>query len=571
MGLTGVTPLPPLFATAYHQCRWNYKDEADVYDVDATFDEQDIPYDVMWLDIEHTDGKKYFTWDPHKFPNPIQMQDSLASRHRMMVTIIDPHLKRDSSWHIHTEATANNYYVKEKDGSKDFEGWCWPGSSSYLDYLNPEVRDYWARQLQTDKYVGSTTNLFHWNDMNEPSVFNGPEVTMQKDLLHFNKTEHRDLHNMYGHLQVMSSFQGFMDRGKGASAAESSRHFTLSRSFFAGTQRYAAIWTGDNMAKWSHLEASVPMLLTCGLAGMTFSGADVGGFFFNPDTELLVRWYQVGAFYPFFRAHAHIETKRREPWLFGEPHTSNIRRAVRMRYKLLPFFYTLFMEAHLSGTPVMRPLWVEYPDDPETFGMDDQFLVGSDILVKPATQIGQTSTELYLPGSEPWYEIQSAATHAGGQRLTLDTPIEKIAVLQRGGSIVPRKERARRASAAMARDPYTLMIALDSSGKASGELYIDDGNSLGYTEGQYIWRTFSWADNKLSSSAKPGLGAGFETDVKVERVVVMGVRAAPKGAKVMDGGAPRELSFDYNPAASMLVVRKPLTAIAKDWVIELSY
>lgn len=173
--VTGTQAMPQEFAVAYHQCRWNYRDEEDVAAVDAGFDEHDIPYDVLWLDIDHADGKRYFTWDRVLFPHPEEMQNKLAAKGRHMVTIVDPHIKRDDSFYLHKEATEKGYYVKDASG-KDFDGWCWPGSSSYPDMLNPEIREWWAEKFSLKEYVGSTPSLYIWNDMNEPSVFNGPEV-----------------------------------------------------------------------------------------------------------------------------------------------------------------------------------------------------------------------------------------------------------------------------------------------------------------------------------------------------------------------------------------------------------
>lgn len=173
--VTGTPAMPQQFAVAYHQCRWNYRDEEDVANVDSGFDEHDIPYDVLWLDIEHTNGKRYFTWDKVLFPNPEEMQNKLLAKGRHMVTIVDPHIKRDESFHLHDEATQKGYYVKDASGN-DFDGWCWPGSSSYPDVLNPAIREWWANKFSLKEYVGSTASLYIWNDMNEPSVFNGPEV-----------------------------------------------------------------------------------------------------------------------------------------------------------------------------------------------------------------------------------------------------------------------------------------------------------------------------------------------------------------------------------------------------------
>jgi len=311
---TGYPSLPPLFSLGYHQCRWNYKDQKDVAQVDAKFEELDFPYDVIWLDIEHTDDKRYFTWNSQLFPNPAQMQQEIAAHGRRMVTIVDPHVKRDTNYYIHKTATELGYYVKNKNG-QDFDGWCWPGSSSYLDFTDSKVRSWWSDQFSLSNYKGSTLDLFTWNDMNEPSVFNGPEVSMHKDSKNIAGVEHREWHNLYGIYMHRATAEGLVRRSPG----QNERPFVLSRSFFAGTQKTGAIWTGDNKASWDHLQAAAPMLLSLSIGGISFCGADVGGFFGNPDPELLIRWYQAGSFQPFFRAHAHIETKRREPWVFGIP------------------------------------------------------------------------------------------------------------------------------------------------------------------------------------------------------------------------------------------------------------
>ena len=228
--LTGRVSLPPMFSLGYHQCRWNYRDEDDVYQVHGKFEELDYPYDVLWLDIEHTDGKRYFTWDHNQFPNPTTMQEKLQSQGRKMVTIIDPHIKRDGNYYIHKEATEKGLYIKDNSGKKDYDGWCWPGSSSYLDFTNENVRSWWADQFAYNRYIGSTSSLYTWNDMNEPSVFNGPEVSMQKDLRNLDGIEHREWHNLYGILFQRATAEGLIKRNEG----ENVRPFVLSRSFFAG-------------------------------------------------------------------------------------------------------------------------------------------------------------------------------------------------------------------------------------------------------------------------------------------------------------------------------------------------
>ncbi|XP_075478258.1 putative glucan 1,3-alpha-glucosidase [Primulina tabacum] len=571
-GVTGTPALPQLFAIAYHQCRWNYRDEEDVYNVDSKFDEHDIPYDVLWLDIEHTDGKRYFTWDKALFPNPDEMQKKLAAKGRHMVTIVDPHIKRDESYYIHKEASQKGYYVKDATG-KDFDGWCWSGSSSYLDMLSPEIRSWWAGKFSFDSYVGSTPSLHIWNDMNEPSVFNGPEVSMPRDALHYGDVEHRELHNAYGYYFHMATSDGLVKRVEGKE-----RPFVLSRAFFPGSQRYGAVWTGDNTAEWEHLRVSVPMILTLGLTGISFSGADVGGFFGNPDTELLVRWYQLGAYYPFFRAHAHHDTKRREPWLFGERNTELMKEAVHVRYMLLPYFYTLFREANTIGIPVARPLWMEFPSDENTFGNDESFMVGNALLVQGIYTKGAKHVPVYLPGDQSWFDMKTGAAYKGGATHKLEALEDSIPAFQRAGTIIPRKDRFRRSSTQMENDPYTLVIALNSSKAAAGDLYVDNGKSFEFQQGAYIHRRFTFLNGKLMSSNLAPLGAGsnkFASECTVERIILLGLSHQPKTALIEP--ANQKVDIEWGPlllrggqSSSVLTIRKPNIRIADDWTIKIS-
>ncbi|XP_065662166.1 neutral alpha-glucosidase AB isoform X2 [Hydra vulgaris] len=562
--LTGTPTLPPMFALGYHQCRWNYNDEEDVKNVDAKFDEHDIPYDVIWLDIEHTDNKKYMTWDALKFPNSKAMIDSIASKGRKMVTIIDPHMKRDSSYHVHNEATVKQFYVKKNDGS-DYDGWCWSGSSSWIDYLNPEARRWWASLFQLDVYQGSTFNLFTWNDMNEPSVFNGPEITMHKDLVHYGNWEHRDVHNLYGMLFHMSSFEGHLVRSSGKE-----RPFILSRAFFAGSQRYGAVWTGDNAAQWSHLKASIPMLLSMNVAGLPFVGADIGGFFGNPDGELCVRWWQAAAFTPFFRGHAHIDTRRREPWLFGEENTKLIRAAIRKRYRILPYIYTVMHESYVSGKAVMRPLWMEFPKDPKTFKLDDQYLFGKDLLVKPVTSSGEDEIIVYFPGGENqiWYDFDTFEPYNGGNNEHILTPMTKVPVFIRGGSIIPLKERVRRASSLMINDPLTLIIALNEKGDAEGEIYLDDGHSLDYKDGKYLLSEISMSSGGIMKWDKKN---NYSTKSWVERIIVLGMKKKPAYCTSMLDNDIKSLTFTYDEIKNVLVIKKPSPYLDKNFSVMIGY
>lgn len=559
--LTGNTPLPPEFSIAYHQCRWNYNDQEDVKQVNAKFDEHDIPMDVMWLDIEHTDGKKYFTWDARKFPDSIGMIENLVAHGRKLVTIVDPHIKKDTGYWVHNDLTSRGLYVKNPDGGGDYEGWCWPGSSYYPDFLNKEARDYMAEQYRLENYKGTTLDCYTWNDMNEPSVFNGPEVTMAKDKKH-GEWEHRVLHNMYGLLYTMATHQGQLIR-----ADSTLRPFLLTRSAFAGSQRFAAIWTGDNTAEWGHLEASVPMCLSLGVAGMGFCGADIGGFFNNPDGELIVRWYQAAAFQPFFRSHAHIDTRRREPWLFSPGEMSIIRKFVRARYSLLPFWYTLFYQAEQSGVPPMRPLWYEFPADENTFGREGSHMVGEALLVSPVLQKGATQVSVYFPGNEIWYDIwTNQGTEVRGE-VNIAAPYDKMPVFQKGGTIIPRRERVRRSSLLMHEDPITLYVALDRAGKARGTLYLDDGKSFEYKSGKSVYLELTFTNGKLESKLLQP--AGLDTKVWLEKVVILGSGAAHGPARVLSKEGESFVETLYEPSVKVLTVRKPGVNLGSPWSIQL--
>uniref|UniRef100_A0A670HYI4 Glucosidase alpha, neutral C n=1 Tax=Podarcis muralis TaxID=64176 RepID=A0A670HYI4_PODMU len=500
--LTGTQALPPLFSLGYHQCRWNYEDEDDVEGVDAGFDMHDIPYDVIWLDIEHTDGKRYFTWNKEKFGNPERMQKQiLMKKKRKLVVILDPHIKVDPLYTIYSQAKERGYFVKDRKG-KDFEGICWPGLSSYLDFTNPEVREWYADQFAFSAYKGSSEILFAWNDMNEPSVFRGVELTMQKDAVHYGKWEHREVHNLYGFYQQMATAEGLIRRSGGLE-----RPFVLTRSFFAGSQKYGAVWTGDNKAKWQYLKISVPMLLTISMAGISFCGADVGGFIGNPEPELLVRWYQAGALQPFFRGHANMNTKRREPWLFGEENTRIIRNAIKERYSLLPYLYALFYRAHKVAEPVMRPVWVEFPKELETFGIEDEYMLG---------KFKGKSTEL------------------------------------------------------MVDVPYELRVALDTKESAVGELYLDDGHSFQYLhEKKFLLRKFTFHKNVFSSRCADENGQ-FHTKCVVEQILILGIKKQPSSvtASIHDG-KDQAVAFTYDAKISVLTLQKLSLNVGIDWVLHI--
>ncbi|XP_046774382.1 neutral alpha-glucosidase C isoform X1 [Gallus gallus] len=541
--LTGTQALPPLFSLGYHQCRWNYEDEQDVKAVDAGFDEHDIPYDVIWLDIEHTDGKRYFTWDKKKFQNPKKMQELLRKKKR--------------------KGKEKGYFVKDRNG-KDFEGICWPGSSYYLDFTNPEVRKWYADQFAFKTYKGSTNILFVWNDMNEPSVFKGAELTMQKDAVHYNNWEHRELHNLYGFYQQMATAEGLIKRSSGKE-----RPFVLTRSFFAGSQKYGAVWTGDNTAEWGYLKISIPMLLTISMAGISFCGADVGGFIGDPEPELLVRWYQAGAYQPFFRGHSNMKSKRREPWLFGEKNTQIIREAIRERYVLLPYLYTLFYRAHTEAEPVMRPLWIEFPEKLETFGVEDEYMLGNALLVYPVTDKEAKAVSVLLPGlEEVWYDFRKFKRMEDRGTLKIPVTLENIPIFQRGGTVIPLKTAAGKSTEWMTNISYELRVALNTEACAVGELYLDDGHSFQYLhKKQFLYRKFTFHKNILSSSCTDESGQ-YRTTCVVERVIFLGLGQRPTFVTACSkGGKEKEVVFTYDTKTAVLILENLALRVDSDWEI----
>ncbi|KAF2646628.1 hypothetical protein P280DRAFT_544956 [Massarina eburnea CBS 473.64] len=584
--LTGFTALPQSFAIAYHQCRWNYVTDEDVKDVDRKFDKHRIPYDVIWLDIEYTQEKKYFSWDPLTFVNPTTMGEHLDKRDRKLVVIIDPHIKNTDNYPVIDELKKKDLAVKNKDNNQ-YEGWCWPGSSMWVDCFNPAAITWWKTLFKYDSFKGTLPNTFIWNDMNEPSVFNGPETTMPKDNIHFGGWEHRDVHNINGMTFHNATYEALIERKKG----EARRPFALTRSFYAGSQRVGAMWTGDNLAEWTHLEASIPMVLNQGISGFPFGGADVGGFFGNPTKELLTRWYQAGIYYPFFRGHAHIDTRRREPYIPGSPYTELIAQALRLRYQLLPAWYTAFHEAHTTGAPIIRPNFWVHPEDERGFAIDDQLYIGSTgLLAKPVTSEGKDSVSIYIADDQPHYDYFDYTVYQGAGHHTVPAPLEKIPLLMQGGNIIPRRDRPRRSSGLMKYDPFTLVVALDKDGSASGTLYLDDGETFDYQQGAFIHRRFGFdgtrniltSTNLDNSSRTAKLDAYLKTmtKVRVEKVIIVGAPKAWKGkteVTVMEEGSKesarkKTVAMEWyagkGKGANWAVVRDPKVGIGRGWKID---
>ena len=423
---------------------------------------------------------------------------------------------------------------------------------------------------------------------------------MQKDCKNLEGVEHRYWHNMYGLYMQRATAEGLTLRDQ---PTQSLRPFVLSRAFWAGSQKYGAIWTGDNSATWGHLKIASPMLLSIGLAGLAFCGSDVGGFFGEPTPELFTRWYQAGSFTPFFRGHAHHDTKRREPWVYGDEHTT-IHRAVSMiRYSLLPYWYTLFFETYQTGIPVMRPMFSEFPNNEVTFGMDDQWMVGSSLLVKPVTDAGVTSISVYFPTStnsvHGWYDfysLEKVNTPVNGGYLSVPAPLSTIPVFIKGGSIIPRKMRLRRSSKLMFYDPYTLIVTPTTQSRelsyAKGYLYVDDETTLAHErQAAYSLREFEYKSSNEKATLTSSKGhielissdngePFYDVTNVVERVVIAGQTSAPTRITITTPGSDSssstpsivsDLEFTYDKTSQLLTIKKPFVIVTHDWVVTILF
>ncbi len=473
--LTGTTPLPRLWALGYQQSRHSYDSWQRVHEVAAAFREKKIPCDVLYLDIEYMDGYRVFTWDPDRFAEFSAGVAKLKEMGFKVVTIIDPGVKKEKGYFVYDEGLANDYYIKDRDGIP-YVNRVWPGEVVYPDFSDAQVRQWWGakHRLLTEQGVAGI-----WNDMNEPASFDGPipdDVTFNNDGA---PATHAEMHNVYGHLMAKATYDGLKKlTGK--------RPFVITRACYGGTQKYSTVWTGDNCSHWEHLRMAVPMLLNLGLSGISFCGTDVGGFSYDCNGELLVRWVQLGVFFPLFRNHSNMYTRDQEPWAFDAETEEICRQYINLRYKFLPYLYDLLWEVEKTGLPLMRPLFLSYQEDEETYELNDQFLVGDCLLVAPVLQQGQRCRAVYLPAGE-WVDYWSGEKHYGPEYVLKKTPLAVCPIYVKAGSILPNYHPQNYVGE---REPLELILDL-YPGAGSYTHYQDDGETFKYREGEYNLYSFT--------------------------------------------------------------------------------
>ena len=461
-GLTGRIAPPPLWALGYHQCRWfDYTQEA-VEGIAARHRAEEIPCDGLWLDIEYMSGYRVFTWDTAKFPDPPGMLARLGEQGFRVVTIIDPGVKHEPGYPVYDEAVERDVLCRTESG-EEYRGEVWPGPTVFPDFVTPEARAWWGERNAAHVRSGLAGI---WNDMNEPATGAIPSGAMRFDR---GRAPHARYHNQYALLMAMATVDGLR------AELPELRPFVLSRAGSAGIQRYAANWLGDNLSTWDHLWQSIPMTTGLGLSGQPFAGADVGGFHGHASAELFLRWMQYGALTPFCRNHSEIGNVDQYAWAFGPLIRDLVRDAIRLRYRLLPYLYAAFLTAAETGAPVQRPLVFGYQYDPVAAELDDQYLLGPDLLVAPVIAAGATARHVYLPAGR-WYDWHTGEPHDGGRFLLVPTPRDRIPLYARGGAVIPMWPDAPPSTAGYHPDVIELHVFVPGAdGTHTSLLQEDDG------------------------------------------------------------------------------------------------
>ena len=481
--LTGRTPLPPLWSLGYQQCRYSYYPDREVLRVAENFSERDLPADTIVLDIHYMDAYKIFTWDKKNFPDPKGLIDQLKKLGFHVVLMCDPGIKIEPGYETYDSGIKEDIFLKYPDGGL-YSGQVWPGWCHFPDFTNPAAREWWATHFK--EYVALGAEGF-WNDMNEIATWGNTLPDLVEFDLEGRKTTMREGRNLFGLMMARSTYEG-------TKKLMNKRPFNLTRSGYAGIQRYAAVWTGDNVAYDAHMLAGVRLVNSMGLSGMAFTGYDIGGFVGNTDEKLFARWISIGAFSPFFRGHTMINTRDSEPWSFGEKVEEIARNYMKLRYRLMPYLYSLFFDAAKTGMPINRSLAFYFPFDEKIYDhqFHNQYLFGPSLLVAPV-ESNNDLLRVYLPEGS-WYDLMTDQLRGGNQQFVEDCPIHLLPVYVKGSSIIPMKERAGRNTNDFG---DTLEIHIYKGDTYNDfTLYEDDGISFEHEHGVFSKRKIAYTPEK---------------------------------------------------------------------------
>lgn len=511
--LTGTAPLPPKWSLGYQQCRYSYYPDKEVLNVARTFREKHIPCDVIYLDIHYMDQYKLFTWNNKEFPDPEAFVRALLDMNFQVVVIIDPGVKVEVGYHAYESGKKKDLFVKYPDGTY-YSGDVWPGTCHFPDFTLEETRQWWGEQFASLVKMGIKG---YWNDMNEPVTW-GKKLP---DLIEFDYdghgATHRKAHNVYGMQMARATAEGIKK------LMPDTRAFVLSRAGYSGSQRYAASWTGDNSASDDHMLLGVRLMLNMGLAGLSFTGVDIGGFVGEANPQLFTRWMQIGAFSPLFRGHTMINSRDSEPWSYGEEAEEISRNFIRLRYRLMPYLYTAFHESSQNGLPVVRSLAFNFWHDSHVFDRrwGHEYLFGPAMLVA-AVNSWMPIQKVYLPEGR-WFNLYNGHQYAGAQIHTIDTPREILPVFVRESAVIPMQLPGEFVGGEKS---DTLELHLFAGYTTyQGYLYNDDGNTYAFENGGYEKRSFKH-DGALKVLQLDESAGDWQSPVQAIRLYFHGIETA---------------------------------------------
>jgi alpha-glucosidase len=525
--LTCPPELPPLWALGYHQCKWSYFPESNVREIAKGFRDRQIPCDALYLDIDYMDGYRCFTWSPTHFPEPKRMVQELAQDGFKTIVIIDPGIKIDPNYRVFAEGLEKDVYCRRADGPL-MKGSVWPGLCNFPDYTRPDVREWWAGLFEG--LIKETGVRGVWNDMNEPAVF---EKGTFPDDVRFDydghPASHKKAHNIYGMQMARATNEGVKQ------FSYPNRPFTITRSTYAGGQRYSSAWTGDNIASWEHLWLANIQCQRLSISGFSFIGSDIGGFIDTPDGELYVRWVALGAFHPFFRTHSSGDHGDQEPWSFGENFMELARGFIELRYRLLPYMYSTFWQYVSQGTPMLRPLAFLDQTDTDTYLRMAEFSLGDHLLVCPITQAGADGRWMYLPRGD-WFYYYTDEAKSGGAEVWAAAGLDRIPLFVRAGAVIPMYPVQQYVGEKVI-DEVTLHVYY-KAGQESSVLYDDGGEGYGYQSGQSTTRRFTVTGTESGLLLQQATEGDYQPSFTRYRVVVHGLPFQP--AAYSTDGQPAE-------------------------------
>ncbi len=604
--MTGPTPLPPMWSLGFQQSRYSYYPQAKVMEIANRLRADRIPTDALYLDIDYQKENRPFTVDEMKFPDFSGMLKDLAAKEFHLVVITDLHIAKlpDAGYRPYDSGAAGDHFVKLPDGSV-YTGKVWPGASVFPDFTQASTRAWWGG-LYGDFLKQGVAGF--WNDMNEPAVFGVPTKTMPDDVQHridepgFRRRTagHLEIHNVYGMENSRGTYEGLLKLQPDV------RPFVLTRASYAGGQRYAATWTGDNSATWNHLRQTVPQIVNLGLSGFGMTGADVGGFAGSPPPDLLTKWMEVAAFQPIDRNHSAKGTRDHEPWVDGPEQEAIRRRFIEERYRLMPYLYTAAEEMSRTGVPIMRPLFLEFPQatadgSPIDLSAGGEFLFGRDLLVAPNPSPEEVAAyEVTLPRGI-WYDYWTGERLDRRSEVTAKDleqrdavlalkplmrmpKLEDLPVYAREGSIVPMAPLVQSTEETPS---GPLVLRVYAGADCHGEVYQDDGKSFAYRTGGFMRERFTCAvDADGTMSVEIGRREGrfkpWWTTVQVELFGWTPVRGealiepaaatkagGTKAAAKAGGTKAKAGAIDSGPVAPRAVpIAAKLRQVGGAWVVE---